>query len=125
EAVLARAPRREAALVGAATSAAGLAKTDEAVGYWRRAIEVNPWVPEYRRQLARLLAQKEAWDEAVPACDAWVRLDPFSAEAGATRVRCLLAAGRKEEARAEFAHVEALAPDNLPELEARFREKLR
>ena len=65
------------------------------------------------------LAKKEAWSEALPQCDAWLRLDPMSAEARATRVSCLLAAGNKTEARAEFARIEALAPPNLRELQIR------
>jgi hypothetical protein len=125
EAVLARAPEWEMALVGAGTAAEALSKPEEALGYWRRAVAVGPWAPDYRRRLALLLIDREAWDEAGTQCDAWVRLDPFSTEARAARIRCLLAAGRKEEARAEFARVEALAPENLPELEARFRKKLK
>jgi DNA-binding SARP family transcriptional activator len=94
------------------------------VGYWRRAAAANPWSPEYRRHLVLLLAKKEAWDEARPECEAWVRLDRFSTEARSMRVRCLLAAGNKDEARAEFARIEALAPEDLPELRARFSKKL-
>ena len=43
----------------------------------------------------------------------------------AARVQCLLAAGDKAEARAEFARGAALAPSNLPELRIRFEKKLR
>jgi Tetratricopeptide repeat/Cytochrome c554 and c-prime len=125
EAVLARAPGREAALAGAASTAEALGRTEAAVGYWRRTVAADPWVPDSRRSLALLLIKKEAWDEARAECEAWVRLDPMSAEARAARVSCLLAAGDKEEARAEFARVEALAPVNLTELQARFRKKLR
>jgi hypothetical protein len=125
EAVLARAPGRELALAGAAANAEALGRTDAALGYYRRAAAANPWAPDYRRGLALLLVKKGAWDEARPECDAWVRLDPMSAEARAARLSCLLAAGDKDEARAEFARIEALAPDNLPELQARFRKKLK
>jgi hypothetical protein len=71
-----------------------------------------------------LLVKKEAWNEALPACQAWVRLDPFSAEARWAQVQELLATGKKEEARAEFARIVALAPANLRELEIRFKRKL-
>ncbi len=124
-AVLERSPDRELSLGGAATMAEALGQTDDAVGYWRRAAAVNPWPPEYRRSLALLLVKKEAWAEALPECTAWVRLDPFSAEARATRVACLLATGDKAEARAEFQRVEALAPPNLPELRIRFERRLK
>jgi len=69
--------------------------------------------------------KQKAWGEAGPECDAWLRLDPFSAEARVARVQFLLAAGKKDEARAEFARVEALAPANLGELQIRFAKKLK
>jgi Tfp pilus assembly protein PilF len=124
EAVLATAPNRETALDGAATMAELLGKTETALVYWRRAVAANPWMPDYRRGLVLLLVKRESWDEARPECQAWVRLDPISTEARSNWVLCLLAAGQKDEARAEFARIEAMAPNNLVELRARFRKKL-
>jgi hypothetical protein len=125
QAVLERAADRELALVGAASMAEALAQERAALHYWRRAVAVNPWAVEYQRRLVLLLVKKAGWQEALRRCQAWVRLDPFSAEARSTRVRCLLATGQKEAARAEFARVEALAPPNLRELQIRFGKKLR
>lgn len=124
-AVLAQAPEREDAVVGAAMAAEALGQAEAARGYWRRAVALNPHLPGYRRSLALLLTKKEEWAEARAESEAWVRLDPFSAEARATRVSCLLALGAKAEARAEFARIEALAPPNLHELQIRFGRKLR
>jgi tetratricopeptide (TPR) repeat protein len=118
-------PDREQALLGAAIAAEELRQAEASQNYWRRAVAVNPWEPGYHRHLALLLVKKEAWAEAQPACEAWVRVDPMSAEARAARVSCLLAAGQKDEARAEFARIEALAPANLRELQIRFEKKLR
>jgi tetratricopeptide (TPR) repeat protein len=98
---------------------------EAAQGYWRRAIAANPWLPDYRRRLVLLLVKNKAWDKAQPECQAWLRLDPFSAEARSMRIMCLLAAGNKAKARAEFARIEALAPENLGELKIRFGEKLK
>ncbi len=125
EDVLAKAPNQELSLVGAAIAAEELRKAEAAESYWRRSIAANPWEPGYRRNLVLLLIKKEAWDEARPECQAWVRLDPLSAEARAARVSCLLAAGNKDEARAEFARIEALAPSDLAELRIRFDKKLK
>jgi tetratricopeptide (TPR) repeat protein len=125
EAVLGRAPGRELALVGAATAAESLRRTDAALAYWRRAVAANPWASGYRHTLTLLLVKQGAWGEARAQCEAWLRLEPLSAEARAARVTCLLAAGDKAEARAEFARIEALAPANLPELRIRFEKKLR
>jgi tetratricopeptide (TPR) repeat protein len=125
QAVLAKAPDWELALVGAGQASEALGQTEAALGYWRRASVANPWAAGYRERLVLLLVKNEAWDAARPECEAWVRLDPFSAEARTARVSCLLAAGAREEARAEFARVEALAPQNLRELQIRFGKKLR
>jgi hypothetical protein len=125
EAVLARAPDRERALVGAAVAAEAAGRDEAALGHLRRAVAVNPWAPDYRRGLVLLLIKKKAWGEARPEAEAWVRLDPMSAEARAARVSCLLAAGARGEARREFARIEALEPENLAELRARFAHKLK
>jgi hypothetical protein len=125
KAVLARAPDREMALGGAAAMAEALGQTEAALGYWQRAVEANPWAPDYRGRLVRLLVKKKAWVKALPQCQAWLRLDPCSAEARVARVQCLLAAGNKAEARAEFSRVEALAPPNLREYQIRFGKKLK
>jgi hypothetical protein len=125
EAVLGRSPDRERALAGAALVAEEMGRPDAARDFWRRAVAVDPEAADYRGRLARLLLEQQAWGAARAECDAWVRLDPFSAEARAVRVRCLLGEGKKDEARAEFASIEALAPDNLVELRARFERKLR
>jgi hypothetical protein len=125
EAVLAKAPRREVYLMGAAMLAQDHGQRAKALAYWRRAAEENPWQPYYRACLARMLAERRAWEEARPHCEAWVRLDPGSIEARVLWVRCLARSGEKARARAEFAKVERLRPSNLPQLRARFAAELR
>jgi predicted CXXCH cytochrome family protein len=125
EVVLGKAPARESALTGAAVAAEALGRTDAALNSWRRAVAINPWMPDYQRGLALLLIKKEAWEQARRASDAWIGLDPFSADARAARLACLLAGGDRNEARAEFARIEALAPPNLHELRIRFEKRLR
>jgi Tfp pilus assembly protein PilF len=125
EAVLSRAPRREGSLMGAAMLAQSLKRKDAAVDYWRRAVAVNPWHPYYRASLARMLADRKAWDEARPQCEAWLRLDPASIEARTLQVGCLLRTGDRDAARAEFARIERLHPSDLPALQARFGVELR
>ncbi|HZT81821.1 MAG TPA: tetratricopeptide repeat protein, partial [Gemmataceae bacterium] len=120
ETVLAAAPRRELALAGAATLAQLLDRLDPAIGYWRQAVEANPYAAAYRGNLARLLAHKGDWAEARVHCQAWLELDPGSTDARELWVRCLVREGRKEQARAEFARLERLGPSNLAELRAWF-----
>jgi tetratricopeptide (TPR) repeat protein len=125
QAVLSKAPHREASLMGAAMLAQSMGHRDSALAYWRRAVEENPWQPYYRGSLAQMLADQKAWDEARPQCEAWLRLDPGRIEARVLWVRCLLKTGDKAEARAEFAKIERLRPPNLPLLQARFTVELR
>ena len=125
KAVLARAPDHELALVGAASAAEALGQRKAALDYWRRAVAANPWAPGYRQSLVLLLVKQEAWDAVRAESEAWLRRDPFSTEARVARIQGLLAAGARDEARAEFARVEALAPANLRELQIRFGKKLR
>jgi hypothetical protein len=116
QAVLAGAPRRETALAEGAALAQEVGEGELALDWWRRAVAVNPWMPAYRGGLARSLAKKEAWDELGAVCRDWLRLDPASTEARALGVMALLHTGRKDEARAEFARIEALRPPDLDEL---------
>jgi hypothetical protein len=125
QAVLARAPETEVSILGAASTAEELGRIEVAETYWRRALAVNPWEPGYQGPLVRLLLKRSAWAEAETQCQAWIRLDPFSAEAREARIKCLLAIGNKVEARAEFKRIEALAPLNLRELQIRYEVKLR
>lgn len=120
EAVLSRAPRREASLARAALLRQQQRQFEAALSYWRRVVAENPHSATYRANLAQLLVQRKAWDEARLQCAAWLRLDPASIEARALWVRCLLRTGNSAQAKAEFAKIQRLRPSNLPLLEARF-----
>jgi tetratricopeptide (TPR) repeat protein len=92
--VLARAPGREAALTYAAVLAADLGRDEEAVGYWRRVVAVNPWMSPYRARLARLLADRGDWAGALGECDAALRVNPFRDEVRTLRAECLRRTGK-------------------------------
>ena len=124
EALLARAPRHEGALVTLGTINRDLGRKEDALAYWRLAVEVNPWVAEYSKNLVLNLAERGAWQELRPHCKKWLDLDPASVEARQNWVRCLLNDGRKAEAEAEFAKIRALRPPNLDKLDAWFAEQL-
>jgi predicted CXXCH cytochrome family protein len=93
-AALARAPEREEALTYAAVLAAALGHDEEAVGYWRRAVAVNPWASQYRARLARLLADRRDWAGALGECEAALRLNPFDDQTRALREECLRESGK-------------------------------
>src|SRR5262249_22003447 len=108
ESALARAPGRERCLQGAALLAQSGKETDKALDYWRRPVEVSPFAPAYRGNLALLLAGAGAWGEAREHCRAWLRLDPGSIEARKLWVRCLLQQGDRPAARAEMERIQRL-----------------
>ncbi len=124
EALLARAPRHEGALVTLGTLTHDLGRKETALGYWRRAVEINPWVADYRKYLVIHLAYRGAWEELDPHAQKWLELDPASVDARQMWVLYLLETGRETEAKAEFAKVRALRPANLKQMEAWFEKQL-
>jgi Flp pilus assembly protein TadD len=123
EAALAVAPGRERALAEAGTAAGELGRTDEAVGYWRRAVAVNPRRWRYHYELAQLLAEGDR-PEALRECEEAIRLSPASTEPRLVQVACLIDAGRKDEARAAFARLLALKPPREAELRQWFARQV-
>lgn len=116
---------RETALTAAATLAWNLGHKEESLAYWKKAVAVNPWLPNYRRALTQVLLQLGQWDEARSSCRAWLRLEPMSLEARQAWIDLLLREDKTTEARAEFALLEALNPPNLSALRTWFNERMR
>jgi tetratricopeptide (TPR) repeat protein len=125
EALLRRAPGHEGALVTLGTINRDLGRTDAALAYWHRAVEVSPWVAEYRKNLVFHLAARNCWDELPPHCRKWLELDPASVDARRIWVQYLLRGGRKTEAQTEFAKIRALRPPDLDKLDSWFAEQTR
>jgi Flp pilus assembly protein TadD len=124
ESVLAIAPQREEALSAAATLSARLGRHDDAIGYWRRALAVNPWITRYHSELAKSLTIHRKWPEAIEECRVAIRLNPFDLEARQTLVFSCLQLGRKDLARAEFERMMALDPPNPDSLRRLFGSQL-
>jgi predicted CXXCH cytochrome family protein len=95
ETALAQAPERELALTYAAVLSAVLRRNEEAIGYWRRAIAVNPWCSSYHCRLAKLLADRQDWQAALQECEAALRLNPFHEETRELRATCLSRSGKQ------------------------------
>jgi tetratricopeptide (TPR) repeat protein len=125
EALLRHAPAHEGALVTLGSLHRTEGRPDAAVGYWRRAVEVNPWAAEYRKELVTHLIESRAWDEVGPHAQRWLELDPASVEARCAWVQYLLQTGRTADAVAEYGKVRALKPPNLAQLDAWFSRLLR
>lgn len=125
EEALRRAPEHETALMAAATLTGSLGRLEESAAYWQRVVAVNPWMAVYRCPLTQTLLRLQKWDEARKQCRAWRRLDPVSWEARQAWIELLLYDGKKNEAREEFARLEALNPPELPHLRAWFEQRMR
>ncbi|MGH7225152.1 MAG: tetratricopeptide repeat protein, partial [Gemmataceae bacterium] len=118
-------PQDEDALVGAARATQKLGQLQDCLDYWRRAIAVNPEEPRFRGSYALLLEDAKRWDETRRQCRVWLDRQPNNIEALSLWIRCLLQQGNKDEARRQFARLEALKPTNLDELRKRFEKELR
>ncbi len=121
---LARAPQREATLTYAAVLATALGRSEAAIAYWQRAVEGNPWSSQYRLQLAKLLAERGEWRQALEEASAACRLNPASEEIRTLLITSLLRAGNSERARREFDALLALNPADQEVLRRWFTEQM-
>jgi hypothetical protein len=101
EAVLAREPGQERALDVATLMAARVGRFDDALAFARRALAVDPSTSAHHVALAQLSAQRRAWQEAVDACRAALRLNPADLSARRLLVLSLAQSGDRTAARAE------------------------
>ena len=125
ETALGEAPRHELALSQAATVAEQIGQRGRALELWKRAVEVDPVEWRYHYQCARLSSLTGEWRNALEACREALRLSPFRIEVRVLEVRCLLAQGSKEEARAAFNTLVSLKPPNEDGLRRWFAEQAR
>lgn len=115
----------ESALALAAGLATRLSRTDAAINYLKRAIELNPFVPRYQVDLAALRIERREWSQAQAACEAALRVEPFNVDARVRLITCLLRTGQMERATAEFNTLMALRPRNEAELRIWFERQTR
>jgi hypothetical protein len=124
QAILERAPRREVVLADAALIAQSLGLPDQALGYWRRAVEVDPWLSRYRFEVARLRARRGEWEEAARQCNTVLALNGAHVGSRLLLVDYYQQAGRRNLAAAELETALALHPANAEELRQRYRQLL-
>ena len=111
--VLSHFPERESSLMMAATFTQTLGQCEQSIDYWRRALAVDPWAPEYRRNLTLLLAGKKAWDEAQTQVREWLRLEPESIEARKVLIEILVQNKDLKEVPTLSSQIEALQQPKL------------
>jgi Flp pilus assembly protein TadD len=109
----------------AAGAAQAEGQTDLALDYWRRAVDINPFVPESQVSLVALLIRTGRLDEARDRCRKLLQVDPFNVSARQAWIGFLLEQGQKDEARREFDIIRRLAPPDLAAREEWFRQQMR
>src|SRR5262249_47953578 len=120
QAVLAQRPGNWRLLALAASAAQAEGQTDRAIGYWRQAVRINPFEPDFQVSLLSLLLRAGKLDEARLRCRELLRLDPFNVSGRQAWIGFLLREGKKAEARAEFDLIRQLKPPDLAEREKWF-----
>jgi tetratricopeptide (TPR) repeat protein len=108
-------PTSESSLVGAASASARAGHTEQALGFWHRAVAINPWRADYHQFLGVVQAQKGAWSAAAESARAALRLDPANIQARLLLVQSYIKLGRRQDALKEYAVVMAYEP---PDVEA-------
>lgn len=117
ERVLLKEPERETTLYLAARLNLSLRRPDHARELARRAIQVNPWRWEFHQTLAKADMQRQAWSDAISACQEVLKLNAVELETRHLLVMCYLRQGERTRAKEEFDALMALKPPD--------REKLR
>jgi len=119
------APENETTLIYAASLAAEMGRVDQAVGLWRRAVQVNPWNARSHFELARLFIIREEWSSAVDESREVLRLNPFHLEARKVLIVCYQQMRDQRNARAEFRRLMELNPPNPRLLQEWFDQQSR
>jgi predicted CXXCH cytochrome family protein len=125
EGVLRQAPRRELTLALAAALAQRMRRTDDALAYRRRLVEINPWACDFHAELAKLLVNRGEWDAALREAEEAVGLNPLDAEARKALILACLRTGRRERAQQEKDVLLALRPQDALALIEWYRRQAR
>ncbi len=126
ENVLADRPEFEAALHSAGILCLEMNHTEAARSYLERAVSVNPWRRSYPHGLAVASFRRGEWGRAARECRQALRLEPTNAASRSLLVQCLLGAGTKQEALAEYETLRRMTPEGRqPDLRRWLDEQVR
>jgi tetratricopeptide (TPR) repeat protein len=123
--VLSRSPQQETTLLYAAGLAATLGRTSDALGYWQRLLEVNPYSAHYHYRLAHFHADQGDLQKARTEFQAALQLNPAHLDARLLLALCSLRLGERQAARDQFAIVLAMHPANEAALRKAYGQLLR
>jgi hypothetical protein len=102
EKALKQAPQRELALRTAALVSLELNETERSIAYLDRVLAIDPYSWPAHAFRGQALALRQQWREAVDACDASLRLNPFESRTRMLLIDCLIHQGRPRRAREEL-----------------------
>jgi Flp pilus assembly protein TadD len=122
--LLLRSPQHETLLRDAATLATQLQRP-EALGYWQRAVAINPWRWEHHQGLATACAQGRDWPNAVAACRKALSLNPAALDVRRLLIICLVESGNLAQARTELETLLAFNPPDKEGLRQKYEGLLR
>ncbi len=123
ERILSLAPEHEEALAWAGYLAEQLGPLERAEDYWHRAVDVNPCFSGYHVGLARVLFQRERWQQAAQEAGAALQMNPARLEARRLLLLCHLRLGDREKVRVEWEIYQGLRPPDLEEVRKLIEEK--
>ena len=118
EHVLQRQPKRESSLAILADVLHRLEQYDRAIGYWKRAIQVNPWISRYWYGLGQAYAGTEQWPLCRQTAEQARQRFPTSIGARHLLVESNLRLGDAAAAEAEFQQIRRFHPPGFDALEA-------
>jgi len=121
---LLQSPRREASLQWAALLALQQQRSQDAIPYLERAIDINPWRHEFHHFLAEAHARGGSWPTALKECQESLRLNPADIPSRRLLVEAHLALAQPEQAKAEFEHLLALHPPKEEALRQWFARRM-
>lgn len=122
ERLVAEVPQREFALDSLAQRCQDSGRHADAITYWRRAVEINPWALRYHLGLAVSLARLHRWPECQASAERTLTLQPANPGARQLLVECHLALGRFPQAEEEFSLLMRMQPPGAESLKRWFAE---
>jgi hypothetical protein len=124
--VLLQAPESESTLDRAGTLSLTTNQPRAARSFYERAVRVNPYRWHHHEALARASFRLGEWQRAAGECRQALELHPANTATRSLLVQCLLAAGDREQAAAEYETIRRLTPEDRRErLRLWFEERLR
>ena len=121
--VLDLAPKREQTLVIVADTYSSTGNHSFATSFWRRAVEVNPWMSKYWYKLGECYAETGQWKSCQELAAAGKKRFPTSVGLRHLLLRSNLRLGDLEQAKSELRELREYDPVGIERIESWFQEQ--